>query len=40
MNRQISFGYEYFGVNPSNGNLCANGALVQGNIPTQSICSL
>jgi TonB-linked SusC/RagA family outer membrane protein len=33
------FGYEYFGVNPSNGNpiyVKANGALVQGNIPTQS----
>ena len=33
------FGFEYFGVNASNGNpiyVKANGALVQGNIPTQT----
>jgi hypothetical protein len=38
MNHQTLFGYEYFGVNASNGNpiyVKANGAL-QGNIPTQS----
>jgi hypothetical protein len=38
MNHQTLFGYEYYGVNASNGNpiyVKANGAL-QGNIPTQS----
>jgi hypothetical protein len=37
MNRQFSFGYEYFGVNPSNGNpIYVNKRCISTNIPTQS----